>query len=205
MGVNMGWLAWLGGSSKASDGGAIYDRVEGGRTIPLDQGELEWISEEAEREASSLDQIFDGLGGSLDKVKMQAWEAAPPQIAERALKGLAGERYLRGEYRSAANTAIKSLSFSGMNGGMNDAILWQMLARIHMTIGRFETASQLLAHAEKSYAKYYKNEADFLRNEWISAMESLQSDIRSRRYPKPCNSMHVPTSLTGWFDHAQEF
>jgi len=204
MEVNVGWLGWLGGSSKPSDGGAIYERVEGGRTIPLDEEELEWISEEAEREASSLGQIFDGLGDAFDEVKTQAWEAAPPQIAEMALRRLAGKRYLRGDYRDAANTAVRALAFSNINGGMSDAFMWQMLARIHMTVGRFETASQLLKNADRSYKRMSESEPQSLREGWASAMESLQSDIRSRRYPQPCDSMHLPTSVTGWFDQAQE-
>lgn len=204
----MGWFQTPFGSPRPTDGGAIYDRVEGGKPIPLDDEERESIETALESEQRSLQGIVDSVerDGRLlpEGVRRTILADADLSVVVSALKQLAYQRYLEGEYQSAANSCIRALGFAAQTKETNfyEPELWHILARIHATVGRFETAKTLLDRAEKRAKQVgvLERSPEGLRSGWFEGAQSLRDDIRRQRHPRPSMSIYLPSSIAGWLE-----
>ena len=188
-----------------ADKGLLYDHIEPGEPIVLD--------EEEERAAQT--EIARGDPSVLPVAL----------YAALALRKVAGQRYAREDYRGAANSCVKSVlmaqqpqvAAAGLSsfGAEACAHAWLLLARVHASAGRFREAGELLAKAEKLRDAAAVTGALRVWSfpvEWaevlgeIGSGPSLKSDIKQRRRPRPpleayaTISALIPTSRYGWFD-----
>ena len=211
------------------DGGPIYDEIAPGFPIPTDREELEAIEFEMTNRAKP---------GGIPIEFMEQFNAYNTEqaysFAASALLSLAASRYDSEKLRLAANTSIRGLGFAaqGKEGVdyQKQAELWQLLARIHATVGRFDTSASLLALAIKAHKKSKgalgrkarkKSTLAFespktalewlewssvtgLKEMWDDTVASLRVDIALRRCPKPSRSMFTPTAATGWLESPAE-
>jgi hypothetical protein len=146
---------------------------------------------------------LDGLIATNPTIKdemIHAWQADGSGTARTALSEVAGNRYERGEYRAAANSAVRALAFAHFA----DAELWQLLARIHATTGRFEVAATFLDSAERiaEGSNMFAATDEWLAGApldparleagWKESIRVLRAHIERRESPKPISSVHYP-------------
>ena len=200
------WFRRLLRQSAPNDGEAIYDRIEGGQPIPLDDEEREWIRAEIESDDESIGDIIGAVESDgrylpdhvLDSI---ASRSMVPTVV-RALRQLAYQRYEDEQFLAAANTCIRAMGFGAKDHPSLEPEFWHILARIHATVGRFETAAGFLDLAEKraEQARTLDNLPAMLRDGWVEGGRSLREDISAGRSPRPTNSVYVQSSVNGWFE-----
>ncbi len=203
----MKWLRSLRRNHGQVPDGAIYDRVEGGQAIPLDPDEEQAILEVVDENIESLDRLEATLaqqGRVLAPEVLEPWRQASPDHAVAGLKELAYKRYAAGHHRAAANSCVRALGFAAQNSadeeGTQSPELWQLLSRIHATVGRHGAARELLELAAKGMRSAGDGLPDSLRSGWNEAVASLSEDIDAGRWPEPSTSAYVPTTVTGWLE-----
>lgn len=197
-------------STGSQDAGAIYDPISGGQSIPLDAEEEEAIQQEIAKDKEGVDNVL-GMVADEARYTQNVVDAMYNQdviaSAATALIDLAYTRYQGGQYKAAANSCVRAGGFAAQEkrglAREQEPELWHLLARIHATVGRFDTAGRFLDSAERRMRQVGpKNLPHVLREGWNEGVRSLRTDIKMGRWPAPAGTVYYKT--VKWLEAAPD-